>query len=78
LFKQIYNLCKNFSETVGLAVEPYARQHEPKWPQNYFTYDVSHKKSVPPTKKFFFEWNILDWLICLSPSTALYRNRQRS
>jgi len=23
-------------------------------PQNYFTYDVSHKKSAPPNQKFFF------------------------
>jgi len=49
-----------------------------KWPQNYFTYDVSHKKSAPPTKKFFFECNLLDWSICLSPWTALKRNRRRS
>jgi len=40
---------KNF----GLAVGPLAREHEPKWPWNYFTYDVSHKKSAPPTKTCF-------------------------
>ena len=31
---------KNFSEIL-------------KWPQNYFTYDVSHKKSTPPNQKIF-------------------------
>jgi len=25
----------------------------------------------PPTKKIFFEYNLLDWLIRLSPWTAL-------
>jgi len=44
---------KTSAKHFGLAVGPYARQHEPKWPQNYFTYDVSHKKSDSPTKKFF-------------------------
>jgi len=29
-------------------------QHEPKWPQNYFTYDVTHKISVTPNQKNFF------------------------
>jgi len=31
----------------------------------------SSKKSAPPSKKFFFECNLLDWLIRLSPWTAL-------
>jgi len=44
---------KTSAKHFGLAVGPYARQHEPKWPQNYFTYDVSCKQSEPPTKKFF-------------------------
>jgi len=39
----------------GLAVGPYARQHEPKWPKNYFTFDVTHKKSAPLNQKIFFE-----------------------
>jgi len=25
------------------------------WAKNYFTYDVTHKKSASPTKKLFFE-----------------------
>jgi len=29
------------------------------------------KNLQPPTKKFFFEYNLLDWLIRLSPWTAL-------
>jgi len=62
----------------GLAVGPYARQQEPKWPQNYFTYNVTHKKSVYPKQKIFFECNLLDWPICLSPWTTLWRNRRRS
>jgi len=24
-----------------------------KWPKNYFTYDITHKKSAPPNQKFF-------------------------
>ena len=48
-----------------------ARQHEPKWPQNYFTYDVSHKKSATPNQKIFFKCNLPDWPIRLSPWTAL-------
>jgi len=63
---------KTSAKHFGLVVGPYARQHEPKWPQNYFTYDVSHKKSAPHNQKsFFFECNLLDWLIRLSPWTAL-------
>jgi len=50
-----------------LAVGPWARQHEPKWPQNHFTYDVSHNKIAIPNKKIFFECGLEDWLICLSP-----------
>jgi len=38
--------------------------------QNYFTYDVTHKKSVTPTKKFFFECRLEDWPIRLSAWTA--------
>jgi len=29
------------------------------------------KNQQPPTKKFFFECNLLDWPICLSSWTAL-------
>jgi len=45
---------KTSAKYFGLAVGPYARQHEPKWFQNYFTYDVTHKKSATPNQKFFF------------------------
>jgi len=44
---------KTSAKYFGQAVGPYARQHEPKWPKNYFTYDVIHKKSAPQTKKIF-------------------------
>jgi len=60
---------QNSAKHFGLAVGPYARQHEPKWPQNYFIYDVSHKNLHPPTKNFF-KCNLLDWPIRLSPWTA--------
>jgi len=45
---------KTSAKHFSLAVGPWARQHEPKWPQNYFTYDVTHKKSAPPNQKIFF------------------------
>ena len=45
---------KTSAKHFGLAVGLLARQHDPKWPQNYFTYDVSHKKSAPPNQKIFF------------------------
>jgi len=61
---------KTSAKHFGPAVGPEARQHEPKWPKNYFTYDVTHKKSTTPTKKFF-ECNLRDWPIRLSPWTAL-------
>jgi len=32
---------------------------------------LCHKKSVPPTKKIFFEYNLLDWQIHFRPWTAL-------
>jgi len=44
---------KTSGKHFGVVVEPSARQHEPKWPWNYFTYDVSHKKSASPNQKFF-------------------------
>jgi len=62
---------KTSAKHFGLVVGPKARQHEPKSPQNYFTYDISHKKSAPPNQKIFFECNLLDWPIRLSPWTAL-------
>jgi len=43
---------KTSAKHFGLAVGPCTRQHEPKWPQNYFTYDVTYKKSHPPTPIF--------------------------
>jgi len=36
------------------------------------------KKTQPPTKKFFFECNLLDWPIRLSRWTALLCNWRRS
>jgi len=39
--------------------------------KNYFTYDVTHKKPQPPTKKIFFECRLEDCPIRLSPWTAL-------
>jgi len=62
---------KTSAKHFGLAVGPSARQHEPKWPKIYFTYDVIHKKSAPPKPKIFFKCNLLDWQIRLSSWTAL-------
>jgi len=63
---------KTSAKYFDLAVEPQARQHEPKWSKNYFTYDVTHKKyPQPPIKKFFFECSPEDWPIRLSHWTAL-------
>jgi len=45
---------KTSAKYFGLVVGPYARQHEPKWPKNYFTYDVTHTKSATPNQKIFF------------------------
>jgi len=44
---------------------------KPKWPKNYFTYDVTHKKSATPNQKIFFKYRLEDWQIHLSPWTAL-------
>jgi len=33
--------------------------------------DVTHKKSATPNKKIFFKCSLEDWLIRLSPWTAL-------
>jgi len=61
---------KNFNETLWPSGWALGQITEPKWPQNYFTYDVSHKKSASPNKKFFFECSLLDWLIRFSSWTA--------
>jgi len=45
---------KTSEKYFGLAVGPLARQHEAKWPKNYFTYDVTHKKTAVPNCKNFF------------------------
>ena len=40
-----------------------------KWAKvakKFSTYDVTQKKPTPPSKKFFFECNLLDWSIRLS------------
>jgi len=39
--------------------------------KNYFTDDVIHKKSTTPNQKIILECKLEDWLICLSPWTAL-------
>jgi len=44
---------KTSAKHFGLAFGPQARQQDPKWPQNYFTYEVSHKKSATPNQNFF-------------------------
>jgi len=62
---------KTSAKYFGLAFGPSARQHESKWPQNYFTYDVTHKKSTTPKQKNIFECNLEGCPICLSPWTAL-------
>ena len=44
-------------------------QGQAKWAkvaQKSSTYDVTHKKTAPPSKNFFFECNLLDWPIRLS------------
>jgi len=58
---------KTLAKYFGLAVGPQAREHEPKWPKSYFTYDVTHKKSATPNKKSFFECRLEDWPMHLSP-----------
>jgi len=44
---------KTLAKHFVLAVWSKVRQHEPKWPQNYFTDDVSHKKSAPHNQTIF-------------------------
>jgi len=39
--------------------------------ENYFTCDTTHKTSATPNQKNFFECNLEDCLIRLSPWTAL-------
>jgi len=39
--------------------------------QNYFTLDVTHKKSSSPNQKIFFECNLEEWSIRFSHWTAL-------
>jgi len=46
---------KTSEKYFDLAVGPQARWHEPKWPKNYFTYDVTYKKSATPNQKHFFQ-----------------------
>jgi len=69
---------KTSGKYFGLAVGPWASQHEPKWHKNYFTYDVTHKKSTTLNQKRFFKCRLEDWPIHLSPWTALLCNRRRS
>jgi len=44
---------KTSAKYLGVAVGAWAMQHEPKWPKNYLTYDVTENLQ-PPTKKSFF------------------------
>jgi len=46
--------------------------------QNYFTYNVTHKISVNPNQKNFFQCRLEDWLIRLGVWIALLHNRRRS
>jgi len=62
---------KTSAKHFGLAVGPWARQREPKWPQKYFTLWRHSQKICIPNQIMFFECNLLDWLIRLSPWTAL-------
>jgi len=62
---------KTSEKYFGLAVRPEAWQHEPKWPQNFFTYDVTHKTSAHPNKKCFFECGLEDLPNLLRVWTAL-------
>jgi len=40
------------------------------WAKNYFTYDITHKKSATPNQKIF-ECRLEDWPIRLKVWTAL-------
>jgi len=44
---------KTSSKYFGLAVGPRPVNMSRNDPKNYFTYDVTYKKSAPPTKHFF-------------------------
>jgi len=46
---------KTSAKHFGLVVGPQAGQHERKWPQNYFSYNITHKKSKPSNQKIFFQ-----------------------
>jgi len=46
--------------------------------KNYFTYDVTHKKSATPKQKIFFECRLEDWRHLFSLGTALYCFRHQS
>jgi len=71
---------KTSAKHFGLAVGPKARQLEPKWPQNYFTYDVSHKKSAPHNQKIFFKCRLEDLprLLRLLPGLYSIQDRRNS
>jgi len=62
---------KTSTKHFGLVVGPRPGNMSQNDPKNYFTYDVSHKQSAPPNKKFFFKCNLLDWPIHLNRWTAL-------
>jgi len=50
---------------------PRARESGPTWPKRPPLMTSLTKKPHPPSKKFFFKYNLLDWPIHLSRWTAL-------
>jgi len=51
---------KTSAKYFGPVDGPQARQHEPKWPKNYFTYDITHKKSTTLNQKLCFKCRLED------------------
>jgi len=56
---------KTSAKYFGLVVGPWL-----KWPKNYFTYDVTHKKSATPNQKIFFNCRLEDFPNLLRVGTA--------
>jgi len=53
----------NFSKTFWPSGWALGQVTQAKIAQNYFTYDVTHKRSKTLTKIFFFECRLEDWPI---------------
>jgi len=62
---------KNFSEILWPSSWALGQETWAKKAQNYFTDDITHKKSATPNQKNFFEYRLENWPICLSYWTAL-------